>query len=205
MELKNTFLRLVNQHSIDTVLADKLWIEVERNYSRKKRHYHNLLHLEHLLSQLLSVRNSIANWDAILFALYYHDIVYDPLKKNNEEKSAALAEKRLVDLKIPRELIDSCMRHILATKVHHASDDLDTNFFTDADLSILGADWNAYNTYRHQVRKEYSVYPDILYKPGRRKVLQHFLQMERIFKTDPFFDKYESRAKLNLEIELNEL
>jgi predicted metal-dependent HD superfamily phosphohydrolase len=205
MDLRNTFLRLVNQYTIDNALADNLWIEVERSYSSKKRHYHNLFHLDHLLGQLLSVREFITNWDAVLFALYYHDVVYDVLKKNNEEKSALLAEKRLTALQIPRGSIESCTRHILATRVHHASDDSDTNFFTDADLSILGADWNAYNTYRHQVRKEYSVYPDMLYKPGRRKVLKHFLQMERIFKTDPFFDKYENSAKLNLEKELIEL
>ena len=137
--------------------------------------------------------------------MYYHDIVYDVLKKNNEERSALLAEKRLTVLQIPRKSIESCTRHILATKAHQTNEDPDTNFFTDADLSILGSDWDAYNTYRHQVRKEYSVYPDILYKPGRRKVLQHFLQMERIFKTDPFFDKYEGRAKFNLEKELIEL
>jgi predicted metal-dependent HD superfamily phosphohydrolase len=205
MDLHNTFLRLVNQYTIDSAIADNLWIEVERSYSNNKRNYHNLFHLDHLVGQLLSVRDSIANWDAVLFALYYHDIVYDVLKKNNEEKSALLAEKRMTALQIPRESIEASTRHILATKMHLASDDSDTNFFTDADLSILGGDWNAYNIYRHQVRKEYSVYPDMLYKPGRRKVLEHFLQMKRIFKTDSFFDKYENRAKLNLEKELIEL
>ncbi len=205
MDLQNTFLTLVNQHTPDVVLANNLWDEIKRSYSNKKRHYHNLFHLNHLLGQLLSVRDSIANWDAVLFALYYHDIVYDPLKKNNEEKSAVMAEKRLSTLKIPRESIDSCTRHIQATRVHQKSDDSDTNFFTDADLSILGSEWNAYDVYRHQVRREYSAYPDILYKPGRRKVLQHFLQMERIFKTNTFFDKYENRAKFNLEKELNQL
>src|SRR5688500_10382350 len=108
MDLRNTFLRLVNQYTIDNALADNLWIEVERSYSSKKRHYHNLFHLYHLLGQLLSVREFITNWDAVLFALYYHDVVYDVLKKNNEEKSALLAEKRLTALQIPRGSIESC-------------------------------------------------------------------------------------------------
>lgn len=56
-----------------------------------------------------------------------------------------------------------------------------------------------------QVRKEYSIYPDLLYKPGRKKVLQHFLQMERIFKTQVFYDKYETQSRRNLEKELNQL
>lgn len=205
MELEDTFLSLLNKHSADSRLASKLWIEVELSYSNKKRFYHNLLHLDHVRSQLLTVRHTIANWDGVLFALFYHDIVYDPLKKSNEEKSARLAERRLNQLNIPQELIDTCRRHILATKAHQTSEDTDTNFFTDADLSILGCEWNAYNLYRQQVRKEYSIYPDLIFKPGRKKILQHFLQMKRIFKTDEFFTKYESSAKLNLEKELNEL
>jgi len=205
MELQHTFLRLVNQHTGDSELANNLWIEVERSYSGKKRYYHTLAHLDHLLGQLLSVRDWIANWDSVLFAVYYHDIIYDPLKKNNEEKSALLAEKRLRNLQIAKESIESCTKHILATSFHQATEDSDTNLFTDADLSILGSDWNAYDTYRHHVRKEYSIYPEIIYNPGRRKVLQRFLQMKRIFKTDAFFYKYENRAKLNLEKELNEL
>jgi predicted metal-dependent HD superfamily phosphohydrolase len=83
MDLHNTFLKLVNQYTIDNALADNLWIEVERSYSSKKRHYHNLFHLDHLLGQLLYVRDSIVNWDTVLFALYYHDIVYDVLKNSN--------------------------------------------------------------------------------------------------------------------------
>ena len=62
-----------------------------------------------------------------------------------------------------------------------------------------------YDTYCQQVRKEYSIYPDFLYKPGRKKVLEHFLNMERIFKTTYFFDLYEAQARENLRRELSSL
>jgi predicted metal-dependent HD superfamily phosphohydrolase len=45
------------------------------------------------------------------------------------------------------------------------------------------------------------MYPDFLYKPGRRKVLTHFLEMERIFKSDHFYQKYEEQARKNLLFE----
>jgi predicted metal-dependent HD superfamily phosphohydrolase len=39
----------------------------------------------------------------------------------------------------------------------------------DADLSILGKDLDTYLAYTKMIRKEYSIYPDFLYKPGRKK------------------------------------
>ena len=90
----------------------------------------------------------------------------------------------------------------MATKKHAVSDNSDTNYFTDADLSVLGQPWEIYSTYYKQVRKEYSLFPELIYVPGRKKVLQQFLQMERIFKTDFFYTKFELQAKENLKKEL---
>jgi predicted metal-dependent HD superfamily phosphohydrolase len=50
-----------------------------------------------------------------------------------------------------------------------------------------------------------TIFPDFVYKPGRKKVLLHFLAMERIFKTDYFFHKFELLAKQNLQKELEML
>ncbi|CUS06612.1 unnamed protein product, partial [Tuber aestivum] len=187
------------------LLINELWEEVKAAHSTPKRHYHTLKHLENLLHQLEAVKDQIKNWDVILFTLYYHDIVYNPLKDNNEEKSAELAEVRLRSLAVPNELAQQCKQQILATKKHLLNTDPDTNYFTDADLSVLGQDWPLYAAYAEGVRKEYSIYPDLIYKPGRKKVLQHFLQMDRIFKTDYFYNKLEATAKRNLERELEAL
>lgn len=72
----------------------------------------------------------------------------------------------------------------------------------DADLSILGADWETYFSYMQKIRREYAVYPDLLYKPGRRKVIEHFLSMPVIFKTDIFRRRFEAQAQDNLKQEL---
>jgi predicted metal-dependent HD superfamily phosphohydrolase len=201
--LNQTFLTLTQNYTPDNRLANDLWIEIETSYSTKKRHYHTLAHLENLLTQLTPIKSQIKNWDTVLFTLFYHDIVYNSLKKDNEEKSAELAESRLKSIAVPQSIIDHCKAQILATKQHLPSQDTDTNYFTDADLSILGADWETYSVYSKQVRKEYSIYPALIYNPGRKKVLEHFLKMERIFKTDYFFTKFESQAKQNLQRELN--
>lgn len=203
--LKETFVKLLSSYTDQTTLINELWEEVEAAHSSAKRHYHSLRHLENLLHQLQAVKDQIQHWDTLLFTLYYHDIVYNPLKDNNEEKSAELAEARLRKLAVPAALAQRCKQQILATKKHLPDADEDTNYFTDADLSVLGQDWPAYAAYAEGVRKEYAIYPDLIYKPGRKKVLQHFLEMDRIFKTDYFYHKLENSAKRNLQQELKGL
>jgi len=203
--LQETFTELATQYTPDTHLIGTCWHGLEKNHSAKGRHYHTLDHLQSLLRELDAVRSHIHDWNTILFTLFYHDAIYNAQKSDNEEKSAALAEKRLHEMTVPTDIIVRCKTQILATKKHLPDQDSDTNYFTDADLSILGQPWDIYNLYAQNVRKEYRIYPDLIYKPGRRKVLQHFLSMERIYKTDEFFRKYEAAAKQNMQMELKNL
>jgi predicted metal-dependent HD superfamily phosphohydrolase len=204
LKLKETFFELLTKHKVNSSLKDELWGEIEKKYSNKKRHYHTLQHLDNLLLQLIEIKSKVHNWETILFSLYYHDIIYNILKSDNEQKSFEFAEKRMKQISVPTETLDTCKEHILATKSHLKSTNNDTNYFTDADLSVLGQNWETYSDYYQNVRKEYSIYPDFVYNPGRKKVLNYFLTMERIFKTDYFCEKFENQAKQNLlkEIEL---
>ncbi|WP_423998554.1 hypothetical protein [Maribacter sp. IgM3_T14_3] len=201
--LKETFTELLLKYTDDKRLINGLWTEIEKNYSGKKRHYHTLQHLDNLLSQLTIVKREIKNWETTLFTLYYHDIIYNATKSDNEEKSAELAEKRMKEISVSSNIIEQCKKQILATKSHHKSIDSDTNYFTDADLSVLGQSWETYTQYYKNVRKEYAIYPTFIYNPGRKKVLHHFLSMDRIFKTDFFYNQFETQAKQNLKRELD--
>jgi predicted metal-dependent HD superfamily phosphohydrolase len=121
---------------------------------------------------------------------------------DNEERSAAFAEQHLNRINYPTQKIERCRQHILATKTHDLTQDNDTNLFTDADLCILGQSWNIYASYMNNIRKEFDVYPDPIYKAGRRKVLEHFLRMEPLFKTPHFHELYEEKAKENIREEI---
>jgi len=200
--LRQTFQTLLNSYTNNQRLIYEWWDEIEKAYQNPKRHYHTLQHLEHVLNQLLLVKDNINDWDTILFTLFYHDIVYKATKSDNEEQSAVYAGERMKKLGISGNIILKCTSQILATKSHLLQSDSDTNYFTDADLSVLGQDWSLYELYFHRVRKEYAIYTDFLYNPGRKKVLNHFVALDRIFKTDYFFDKLEEKAKGNLKREL---
>ncbi|MDW9382963.1 hypothetical protein GFU89_22540 [Chryseobacterium sp. JV558] len=202
MNLKNQFDQLCSSFTNDQQLINILWKEIETKYSEKGRHYHNLLHLENMFSELEAVKSNISDFTAISFSVFYHDVIYDATSKINEEKSAAKAEKRLAELHLDKNTISIISEQILATKSHQKSGHEDTNYLLDADLSVLGKDFKTYLEYTQNIRKEYSIYPDFLYKPGRKKVLKHFLELESIFKTEYFKKKYEVQAKENIAAEL---
>jgi predicted metal-dependent HD superfamily phosphohydrolase len=198
--MEEEFNRIVNQYTHNT----GLWTEVALAYTVKGRYYHTLAHLNQLLTELNPYQSQFRCWNTVVFAIAYHDFVYKSTRKDNEEKSALVAGARLRQLDFPEPETKRCVEFILATK-QHESVNREIDLFTDADLAILGATPERYQIYTAEIRKEYAIYPDLLYKPGRKKVLQHFLQMKRIYKTDEFYERYELAARRNLELELKGL
>ena len=203
--LQQKFINVFSKYSDNKIIEAEYWNEIEKKYSQKNRHYHNLIHLENIINELQNIQSEINDWNSILFSIFYHDIIYKSTSKDNEEKSADIAGIRLKKINLDIYQINKICNQILATKAHKKSNDLDTNYLLDADLSILGQNWNQYDKYIKQIRKEYSIYPDFLYKPGRKKVLEHFLTFEVIYKTDYFKEKYEKQARENIRKEIETL
>ncbi|HEY0656593.1 MAG TPA: hypothetical protein VGD65_25845 [Chryseosolibacter sp.] len=199
--IKLEFFQAISKYTSRADVQQAMWEEIEKNYSGSRRHYHTISHLDSMLAELIIHQPQFDNWDTIVFAISYHDIIYNSLKSDNEERSAAIAVKRLKAIGFPAMCIDFCSQLILTTKKHEPRD-VQTNLFTDADLSILGSDSARYAEYTRQIRKEYSIYPDIIYNRGRVKVLKHFLAMDSIYKTKAFADLYEEKARANIEAEL---
>ncbi len=203
--LEELFLELTGKYTKDSSLCYSLWKEIQKNYSNNSRSYHTLTHLENLLKELTEAKKYIKDWDTILFTLFYHDAVYVPSRTDNEERSASLARERLQSIGYPALKMEKCALQILATKDHSRSRDDDTNFFNDADLSILGQNSKEYSDYCEQIQYEYSQYSDEEYRQGREKVVRYFLDMEDIYKTYYFGQKYEHPARINLIRELQRI
>lgn len=205
MNLRERFTKGCLQFADDHRLIEDLWAELEKKYTEKGRHYHNLAHLESMFAELDTVKDKIADFSTVSFSVFYHDAVYDATSKKNEEKSAEMAVLRLDKLGLSQIVLQKVSGQILTTKAHHESGDRDTDYLLDADLSVLGKSHETYMEYTKKIRKEYSIYPDFMYKPGRKKVLQHFLELKSIFKTNEFRDRYESTARENMRGEIESL
>lgn len=203
--LKNIWTKLVSEYTADKEIGALYWEEICKNYTHPSRYYHNLEHIESMVNELNYVKNQIEDFDSLLFSVYYHDIVYDATSTQNEEESARIAKERMAELGCSEEKIRRVGAQILATKSHKTGQNHDTDYILDADLAVLGRDWKDYREYAQKIRKEYHVYPDILYNPGRKKVLIHFLNLPRIFKTDHFYNIYEQNARENMQRELEDL
>lgn len=205
MNLKERFLQNCLPFTDDYQLIGNLWAQIEKQYTGKGRHYHNLQHLENMFPELETLKADITDFSIITFSVFYHDVIYDATSKTNEEKSAEFAASRMKRMNIDQDTVRKVSEQIIATKSHQRSGNADTNYLLDADLSVLGKDRETYMEYTLKIRKEYAVYPDFLYKPGRKKVLQHFLELESIFKTDTFRNQYEDQARKNIEWEIESL
>lgn len=193
------------RYSDDAELGAQFWNEIKDAYQGPKRHYHNLDHIQAMCDLAFEHRNEIEDLDSLLFSIFYHDIIYKATSSENEEQSAQVAKARLLEMGYPIELCVKVTEQIKATKAHQASPDSDTNFLLDFDLSILGQTAKVYSQYLQAIRKEYSFYPDFLYRRGRKKVLKHFLEQEEIYKTPVFQDRFEFDARHNLKKELKTL
>jgi predicted metal-dependent HD superfamily phosphohydrolase len=203
--LKEQFIALLKSFDTSDSTIKDLWNEIETCYAETNRHYHTIEHLEHLHQELIGIKDSIEDWEVLIFSIVYHDIIYNVRKSDNELRSAEFAENRIQNLGIPKEKIVKCKEQIIATRSHKLCEDSDTNYFLDADLSVLGSSHEKYEKYTRDIREEFRFYPDILYKQGRKKVIRDFLAMDRIYKTSYFCDLYEIRARENLQWELKYL
>jgi predicted metal-dependent HD superfamily phosphohydrolase len=200
--LKTAWDKLCSSYTDNVGLRNTLFEKICSEYCNSSRHYHNLTHISSMLALAEEHSTLIRDKDTVLFSIWFHDIVYNSLKKDNEEKSAEMAEKMLSRLSVDTQKIKKICEYILATKTHSANQDPDLSFFIDLDLSVLAGPTETYTMYSKNVRKEYKWVPGILYKKGRTKVLQHFLNMEKIFKTELFHKLFETKARENLKREL---
>ena len=204
--IRGVWEQLAGRYCSDPALIDRFFNEIERKYTTTRRYYHNLQHIQALLAFCESYTAQLKDTTVVAFSIFYHDIIYNVLRKDNEPRSAQLAVNRLQALSVPSEKIEQVKLYIEATQTHaitasvtHTSD---LQLFLDFDMSILGAPWAAYEAYTQQVRREYRIYPDKIYYPGRKQFLQHCLQTEHIFQTAVFRAVYEGRARENMAHEL---
>ena len=189
---------------------DRLWQDIMTRYGEPQRAYHTLDHIEQLLVQFESIKHHLSEPHIIALALYYHDVIYDPTRSDNELKSAEFATDALSLYLSPEQcrqihaLIMMTANHQLDTLI--ASDKYnDAAYLLDMDLSILGAPWSAYEQYAKAIRKEYKHVADDSYREGRTAVLQGLLAHPKLYLTDHYYNQLETQARDNIKRELTSL
>jgi len=181
-------------------------------WSDPARRYHTTTHLVEMFGALEEVEEAREITDrqcsVARLAAWFHDAVYDPAARSgsNEADSAVLARDTLQVLGFSNGDADDIDRLIRLTARHdtEAGDPLDAAFH-DADLWILSAPQDRFDSYCAQVRQEYAHVPDAAYRKGRSAILRPLLHRDRIYRTRHALDSWERPAQINLGRELSRL
>lgn len=208
--LHQDLVQLLSSYEIPKSFSESVWELIEQKYNETHRYYHTLSHIYDLLTLVDRYESLLSNSRVVRLAIYFHDIIYDPISKTNEEDSAQLFRETFQSVHfIDAATTDLVCHYIIKTKHHHVEEsetenDEDLGIFLDMDLSILGAEQERYEKYIKDIRLEYNMYSDFAYGYGRYRALQSFISKEnkQIF-CSRVFRPLNSRARENIGWEMN--
>ncbi|MEQ8300785.1 MAG: hypothetical protein RH945_09605 [Hyphomonas sp.] len=184
-------------------LPARLLDGLKARYGEPQRHYHTWDHIGALKRHYDDLS---AHWHRpvpVLWALYWHDAIYDPTASDNEELSAQLleAEGSSVlaedDLALAAQIIRATAKHEIPSGLD-PDDENDLALFLDIDLSILGAPAPVFDQYEADVRAEYAFVPDEAFRAGRLRILNSFADRETIYFTKAGQNRWDQQARANL-------
>ncbi len=185
------------------MLSAALMDEIRGLHDGPDRGYHGWSHPLALLALHAEVEDKLHDAEAVRCAILLHDAIYEPRRKDNESRSAALAAEMLKDV-VPEPTLGRTLRLIEATAHHAIPDGLpadevaDMAMFLDLDLSILGAAPAVFDTYEAGVRHEYREVPEEAFRAGRAAILEGFMARQALYFSRWGRERFETAARENL-------
>lgn len=158
-----------------------------------------------MLDGFSKIEHLADNANEIKIAIWFHDIIYDSTKSDNEERSAELAYRLMIESKIDERVAKKVKKLILATKHNGGEKTTDEKIITDLDLAVLGLDKKTFDEYSELLHKESGFKSEKEYWKSRKKVLERFLNQKKLFKLDYFKKRYEKQAEKNLKEGIKEV
>lgn len=199
--------------------AKDIFAQLMAAYGEATRFYHNRDHLEDVLTRLDWARKALGStgeleqvpaparhgfFDTIELALWYHDVVYDPTRHDNEARSRDLLLAHATCWALSPKMVQAAADLIDVTARHETASTLSERVVSDCDLAILGATAAAFAKYHAAIRLEYIHTPEEVYEENRRRVLTGLLKQARIYKTDAFHTAFDAAARRNLSAAIAE-
>jgi predicted metal-dependent HD superfamily phosphohydrolase len=198
--------RCLNDGGADEGTGDPtpVWDLLVRNYSSRGRYYHCIAHLVHCLEQHDLALEKLGDPDAVEMAIWFHDVVLEVQSADNERHSAELFQS-LVEGRFEPVFVEKVVALILVTDHKTSPESDDQRLLADIDLSSFALPWKHYLRDTEALRRESRAVPDEHYHAGHRRFLEGLLGRQRIFQSSFFHNRYESRARSNIERYLGHL
>lgn len=200
-ELKLRFLSIwkkCQDKSERPVQPEIVWDLLIQHYGASKRRYHNFNHVIHCLTEMDRAWKQIEMPYAVVMAILFHDVIYEPNAKDNEKRSAHLFEL-IHHSSFEEHFIFRVKQLILATTHQHKPSNNDEKIICDIDLSSFALPWKLFLKDSHAVRSEFATIPDRIYYRNKRIFLKSLLLRPRIFYSRFFYQRYEQAARKNIK------
>lgn len=173
--------------------------ELRRRYGEPHRAYHDAAHVG-----LLWLRHLLHGGDPgdrdLALAILFHDAIYEPMAKDNEDASAALLAALVPgDTEWAQAAIRATADHLA-----YAGTDCRVQRLLDLDLTPLAESPGVFDRNTGFLRREYVAVDEARWRAGRGAVLARFLEAPAIYRTR-LGTIYEARARENLTAALAEL
>ena len=176
---------------------DAVWFALAQRYAEPHRVYHDRAHRAHCLEQLDLAAAQVRQPDEVEMAVWFHDVVNEPGRRDNEQRSADYFHE-LAGGRIAPGFIQSVIGLILATTHRAAPTNPDQRFICDIDLASFGCPWECFMRDSTAVKAEFTGTEEEYYR-GKKTFLQAMLLRDRIFLTDFFHEHYEQQARENID------
>lgn len=138
-------------------------------YDEPYRFYHTKQHIFSIIDYINNIDGlSEKQLDILCICAYFHDVVYNPKKSNNEEKSVLVLNT--YD-SIPDDIKKQCYRIIMDTSSSIEPSDELSKLFWLADRNIFFKNLTELIEYENNIFKEYQHVPYDVYKEKRIQFL----------------------------------
>jgi predicted metal-dependent HD superfamily phosphohydrolase len=204
-ELEQGWAALCMRLGITSAASARMGRRLVTAWQRWPRCYHAGSHLLACVRAAEAHRAAMTQPDQVLWALWFHDAIYWPWRRDNELRSAVWARDEALRFGLGRPFADAV--HALVMDTCHGVEPApgDPSWLVDIDLGVLGQSAEAYGRYARDVRREYFWVPAARFAQGRAAVLRGFLARPHLYSTAFFRDTYEAQARRNMADELQRL
>ena len=175
-----------------------LYQKLIQAYNEPGRFYHTLQHIEVCLGLFEDVKEIAKNPDALALSIWFHDAIYNPGARDNEQRSADWFMAESKDI-FDDNLRQTVYANIMATL--HCDieiEDQDVQLMIDIDLSSFGMPWAVFLRDSENVRKELPHLSDTEFYPKQCAFSQRLLEKSRFYQSDYFYQHYENQVRKNL-------
>lgn len=187
-------------NALDKINCDlSVYYDIEPFYKcESHRHFHTTKHINDMFIELQHLHEKENfkedEFNTLVIAILFHDIIYKPWRTDNEEESAKFLKENADDCKIVNDAIEI----ILGSKKHDAHPNSLAGIFNRLDESIM------YSTniaelieYEHQIFKEYQFTDLDIYIEKRCEFLSKYVERNPTIK---FLIDYVRNRKYSIAI-----